>query len=141
MLATPLPGLIISVWSGPGATNGPLTAQTLGSYSNDPHQVEHLFDQYSAESGFAGWIKTWQDSTGRTGRGDRDQVPPAGEATTNAQHSSPPLQVASPGEPEVNVASIPGATAFTINEPATHRASVTIPAQQVQAVVFADGKY
>ncbi len=47
--------------SGPGATNGVLTSETLASYSNDPDQVEQLFDQYSAESGFAGWIKTWQD--------------------------------------------------------------------------------
>src|ERR1700722_1644375 len=64
MLATPLPGLINFTLVGPGATNGPLTAQTLGSYSSDPNQVEHLFDQYSSESGFAGWIKTWQDSAG-----------------------------------------------------------------------------
>ena len=64
MLATPLPGLTDFTLVGPGATNGVLTAETLASYSNNPTQVEHLFNQYSAESGFAGWIKTWQDHTG-----------------------------------------------------------------------------
>ncbi len=63
MLAAPLPGLVDFTLVGPGATNGVLTAQTMASYSDDPTQVEQLFDQYSAESGFAGWIKTWQDRT------------------------------------------------------------------------------
>jgi hypothetical protein len=142
MLATPLPGLISFDLVGPGATNGPLTAQTLGSYSNDPHQVEHLFDQYSSESGFAGWIKTWQDTTGTSLVVEiaiRFHV--ASEATTNASAFVSTLSNGISGGNRTHVPSIPGAIAFTIDEPATTSGNIAIPAQQVQAVVFADGKY
>jgi hypothetical protein len=142
MLATPLPGLISFGLVGPGATNGPLTAQTLGSYSNDPHQVEHLFDQYSSESGFAGWIKTWQDNTGTSLVVEiAIRFHAANEATTNASAFVSTLSNGISGGNRTHVPSIPGAIAFTIDEPATTSGNITIPAQQVQAVVFADGKY
>ena len=145
MLATPLPGLINFTLVGPGATNGPLTAQTLGSYSSDPNQVEHLFDQYSSESGFAGWIKTWQDSAGTSLVVEiAIQFHEASEATTNASAFVSTLSKGLSGGTNgtsTPVASIPGARAFTIDEHSSTSGSIAVPAQQVQAVVFADGKY
>jgi Protein of unknown function (DUF2510) len=142
MLAAPLPGLTSFALVGPGATNGVLTAQTLGSYSNDPSRVEDLYNQYSAESGFAGWIKTWQDATGT------NQVVEialrfhdAQEATTNSAAFASTLAKGLQGGAPSPVASIPGASSFTINEPETTSGTTVVPAQQVQAVVFADGDY
>ena len=140
MLAAPLPGLVDFSLVGPGATNGVLTAQTMASYSDDPTQVEHLFDQYSAESGFAGWIKTWQDRTGT------DQVVEiairfhdTAEASTN---SAAFVTTLAKGLTERNAdrrfRAFPDASAFSINEPATTSGSVSVPAQQVQAVVYSD---
>jgi hypothetical protein len=142
MLATPLPGLVTFTLVGPGATNGPLTAQTLASYSSDPQQVEHLFDQYSSESGFAGWIKTWQDPTGSSQVVEiAIRFHQANEATTNASAFVSTLSKGLSGGTRNHVPSIPGASAFTIDEAPSTSGNVSIPAQQVQAVVFADGSY
>ncbi len=142
MLATPLPGLVDFSLVGPGATNGVLTAQTMASYSDDPTQVEQLFDQYSAESGFAGWIKTWQDSVGT----DRVveiaiRFHDSTEASTNAAAFVATLSKGQPNGTRTEPPSIPGASAFSINEPATTSGNNSIPAQQVQAVVFSDADY
>lgn len=142
MLATPLPGLVNFTLVGPGATNGALTAQTLGSYSSDPHQVEHLFNQYSSESGFAGWIKTWQDSTGSSLVVEiAIRFHQASEAVTNASAFVSTLSKGLSGGARTPVSSIPHASAFTIDEPASTSGDITVPAQQVQAVVFSDGNY
>jgi hypothetical protein len=142
MLATPLPGLVDFTLVGPGATNGVLTAQTMASYSDDPTQVEQLFDQYSAESGFAGWIKTWQDATGT----DRVveiaiRFHDSTEASTNSAAFVATLSKGQPNGTHTVPPSIPGASAFTINEPATTSGNLNIPAQQVQAVVYSDADY
>jgi hypothetical protein len=142
MLATPLPGLTSFTLVGPGATNGPLSAQTLGSYSSNPHQVEQLFDQYSSESGFAGWIKTWQDSTGSSQVVEiAIRFHQSAEASTNASAFVSTLSKGLSGGTRAKVSSIPGANAFTIDEPSTTSGTLTIPAQQVQAVVFSSGNY
>jgi len=142
MLAAPLPGLVDFTLVGPGATNGVLTGQTMASYSDDPDQVEQLFDQYSSESGFAGWIKTWQDHTGT----DRVveiaiRFHDSAEASTNAAAFVTTLSKGQPGGTRTEPPSIPGASAFSIDQPATTSGNVSIPAQQVQAVVYADADY
>jgi hypothetical protein len=119
-----------------------LTSETLGSYSSNPSVVEHLFDQYSAESGFAGWIKTWQNN------GASDVVveiairfhDPA-EAATNASSFISTLSQGISGGTRTSVSSIPGAIAFSIDESAITSGTTVVPAQQVQAVVFSDGDY
>jgi Protein of unknown function (DUF2510) len=142
MLAVPLPGLTGFSLVGPGATNGVLTSETLGSYSNNPAEVEHLFDQYSSESGFAGWIKTWQN------HGASDAVVEiairfhdSAEATTNAGAFVSTLSQGISGGTRTNVSSIPGAIGFSINESAITSGTTVVPAQQVQAIVFSDGDY
>jgi Protein of unknown function (DUF2510) len=142
MLSVPLPGLSNLAPVGPGATNGVLTAQTLGSYSSDPSQVEKLFDRYKAQPGFAGWIKTFADKTGT------EQVVEiairfhdAAEAQQNAAAFVSTLQKGLSNGTRTEVASIPGAAAFTINEASATSGTISIPAQQVQAVVFSDADY
>ena len=142
MLAAPLPGLSNFALVGPGATNGVLTAQTLGTYSSNPGEVESLFDQYRSEPGFAGWIKTWQNSVGS------EQVVEvaikfhdAFEANQNASAFVATLSTGLSQGAKSHDASIPGATAFTINELSTTSGTTTVPAQQVQAVVYAEGDY
>src|ERR1700722_5063414 len=142
MLAEPLPGLTGFTLVGPGATNGVLTSDTLASYSNHPAEVEHLFDQYSAESGFAGWIKTWQN------HGASDVVVEiairfhdSAEAATNAGSFVSTLSQGIAGGPKTVVSSIPGAIAFSINESTITSGTTVVPAQQVQAVVYSDGDY
>jgi hypothetical protein len=142
MLATPLPGLAGFTLVGPGATNGVLTPQTLGSYSNDPSEVEHRFEQYSSEPGFAGWIKSWQDDGGSdvvVEIGIRFHSP--SEATTNSAAFVSTLSQGLAGGSKTPVESIPGATAFAIDEPTSTSGTTVVPAQQVQAVVFSDGDY
>jgi hypothetical protein len=142
MLAVPLPGLTGFTLVGPGATNGVLTSETLASYSNNPSEVEHLFDQYSAESGFAGWIKTWQN------QGASDVVVEIAirfhsstEAATNASSFVSTLSQGISGGTRTNISSIPGAIGFSIDESAITSGTTVVPAQQVQAVVFSDGDY
>jgi len=142
MLATPLPGLTSFTLVGPGATNGPLSAQTLGSYSSNPHQVEELFDQYSSESGFAGWIKTWQDGAGSSQVVEiAIRFHQSAEASTNASAFVTTLSKGLSGGTRTKVSSIPGADSFIIDEPSSTSGTLTIPAQQVQAVVFSSGNY
>jgi Protein of unknown function (DUF2510) len=142
MLAVPLPGLSDFALVGPGATNGVLTAQTLGTYSSNPGEVESLFNQYRSEPGFAGWIKTWQNSIGS------EQVVEvairfhdAFEANQNASAFVATLSTGLSRGAKSHDASITGATAFTIDEPSTTSGTTTVPAQQVQAVVYAQGDY
>jgi hypothetical protein len=142
MLGVPLPGLVDFVLVGPGATNGVLTAQTLGSYSTDPTQTEQEFDQYSSQSGFAGWIKTWQDASGTNQLVEiAIRFHDAGEASSNAAAFVTALSRGLANGTRASVPSIRGAAAFIIDEPASKSGNSSIPAQQVQAVVFSDANY
>lgn len=142
MLSVPLPGLSDFSLVGPGATNGPLTAQTLGSYSNDPAQVENLYGRYSAQSGFAGWIKTWQDKSGQNQVVEiAIRFHSAAQARSNDTAFVSTLSKGLSGGARSHYPSIPGSTAFTIDESATTQGTTDIPAQQVQAIVFSAGNY
>jgi len=119
-----------------------LTAQTLGSYSNDPSQVEKLFDQYSAQSGFAGWIKTFEDKTGTAQLVEiAIRFHDSAEAQQNATAFVSTLSKGLSNGTRSDIASIPGAVSFVVDESATTSGTISIPAQQVQAVVFSDADY
>jgi hypothetical protein len=49
---------------GPGTDFGPLNAGLYARYAPDPTHARATFDHDSAESGFAGDVRTWQDASG-----------------------------------------------------------------------------
>jgi hypothetical protein len=48
-----------------GTGNGPLTAAAFGALSSDPTQGAAEFDRWSAEPGFAAWVRTFKDQAGQ----------------------------------------------------------------------------
>lgn len=132
------PGLPGFTPAAPGATNGPLTAETFAAQSSDPTQAEAAFGALAARPGFGAAIRLWSD-TGGPGQVQNDLVvllfrigDPAA-ARNFAAGLVAPYRTPGTAEP-FDVPSIPGATGFTV--------TVTQPVAALeQVVVFATGPY
>ncbi len=132
------PGLPGFTAAAPGATNGPLTAETFAAQSSDPTQAEAAFGALAARPGFGAAIRLWSD-TGGPGQGENDLVvllfrigdPAAAQnfaAGLVAPYRTPGTAV------PFDVPSIAGATGYTV--------TVTQPVAALeQVVVFATGPY